>query len=105
MASLLFVVFCFSTGSPFPTQEHEVVLFSALLMLSFVTLFLEHFFTTPTDVLASTIAILLLLAPLHSQLNRLGNWYWLFFGYNLVLLSIALAALLLVDEQKSSLAL
>lgn len=78
------------------------MLFSALLMLSFVTLFLEHFFTTPTDVLASTIAILLLIAPLQSQLSKFGHWYWFFGGYNILLLVTSLIALLLLDENKSS---
>jgi hypothetical protein len=71
-------------------------------MLSFVTLFLEHFFTKPTDVLASTISILLLLSPLHSQLSKLGIWYEIFYVYNVILLLAALFALLLVDEEKSS---
>jgi hypothetical protein len=71
-------------------------------MLSFIVLFLEHFFTTPTDVLASTIAILLLLAPMQSQLIKFGIWYWIFFTYNLLLLFASLAALLLLDANKSS---
>ena len=71
-------------------------------MLSFVTLFLEHFFTTPTDVIASTIAILLLLAPLQSHLDKMGRWYWLFFSYNLLLLATSLIALLLLDQNKST---
>jgi uncharacterized protein len=101
-AILLLVIFFVTTGRVFPTSEQSVVLFSALLMLSFVVLFLEHFFTTPTDVLASTIAILLLLAPLHSQLSKLGRWYWIFFAYNLLLLMTSLVALLLLDNNKSS---
>jgi uncharacterized protein len=71
-------------------------------MLSFVTLFLEHYFTRPTDVLASTIAILLLIAPLAHHLSKFGIWYWLFFAYNAALLIASLIALLLVDENKSS---
>lgn len=102
---LLLVIFFITTGRVFPSSEQSVVLFSALLMLSFVTLFLEHFFTTPTDVLASTIAILLLLAPLQAQLSKLGRWYWIFFGYNLLLLVTSLIALLLLDDNKSSVAM
>lgn len=104
-SALLFVIFYINTGRAFPSSEQSVVLFAALLMLSFVTLFLEHFFTTPTDVLASTIAILLLIAPLQSQLSNLGLWYWIFFGYNLFLLLTSLTALLLLDDDKSSAAL
>lgn len=104
-SALLFLIFYISTGRAFPSSEQSVVLFAALLMLSFVTLFLEHFFTRPTDVLASTIAILLLMAPLQSQLSNLGLWYWIFFGYNLLLLLTSLTALLLLDDDKSSAAL
>ena len=50
--ALLLLVFYVTTGHAFPSSEQSIVLFSALLMLSFVTLFLEYFFTTPTDVLA-----------------------------------------------------
>lgn len=99
---LLLVVFFVTTGRVFPSSEQSVVLFSALLMLSFVTLFLEHFFTRPTDVLASTIAILLLLAPLQSQLSKFGRWYWIFCSYNILLLVTSLVALLLLDDDKSS---
>jgi hypothetical protein len=99
---LLLIVFFVTTGHFFPSSEQSVVLFSALLMLSFVTLFLEHFFTRPTDVLASTIAILLLLAPLQSELSKFGCWYWIFFCYNILLLVTSLIALLLLDEDKSS---
>ena len=99
---LLLVVFFVTTGRIFPSSEQSVVIFSALLMISFVTLFLEHFFTRPTDVLASTIAILLTLAPLQSQLSKFGKWYGIFFSYNILLLTTALVALLLVDDNKSS---
>ena len=98
---LLLVVFFATTGKALPSAEHSVVMFSALLMLSFVTLFLEHYFTRPTDVLASTIAILLLLAPLKAALANLGKWYWIFLGYNALLLVTSLIALLLVDASKT----
>jgi len=102
---LLMVIFLATTGSVFPSSEQSVVLFSSLIMLSFVTLFLEHFFTTPTDVLASTISILLLLAPMQVQLSKFGQWYWIFMGYNILLLVTSLVALLLLDGNKSSAAL
>lgn len=99
---LLFVVFKLSIGDWIPEPSYLVVIFVALIMLSFVTLFLEHFFTTPTDVLASTISILLLLSPLHNQLSKLGIWYKIFFGYNLLLLLTSLIALLFLDISKAS---
>jgi uncharacterized protein len=100
-ACLLLLVFKLATGSPFPTSDPSIVLFSALLMLSFVSSFIEEFFTVPSDVVASTVSILLLIAPLHTQLSRFGAWYWIFFAYNLLLLLCALAALLLLDSEIS----
>ncbi|MGP8270104.1 MAG: ATP-binding protein [Terracidiphilus sp.] len=99
--ALLLLVFELTTGRAFPTSDQSIVLFSALLMMSFVTSFIEEFFTVPSDVLSSNIAILLLIAPLHSQLSRFGVWYWRFFFYNLLLLLCSLAALLLLSSEKS----
>ena len=104
-SSLLLLVFYITTGNALPSSEHSIILFSALIMISFVTLFLEHFFTSPTDVAASTIAILLLLAPMQTQLKSFGQWYWIFFGYNILLLFTSIVALLLIDSNKSSMTL
>ena len=98
---LLLIVFFSTTGLFFPTDGPHVVIFAALLMIAFVTLFLEYFFTTPTDVLASTIAILLLLSPLGKTLSNFGVWYWIFYSYNCLLLLCSLAALLLLDSNRS----
>lgn len=78
-----------------------IVLVSALIMLSFTTLLAEHFFTRPTDVVASSVSILLLLSPLHSELKDMGLWYWLFWGYSASLLVISLVSLLLLSPEKS----
>jgi hypothetical protein len=99
--ALLGIVFKLTTGNPLPTSDQSIVIFTALLMMSFVTSFIEEFFTIPSDVLSSNISILLLIAPLHSQLTRLGVWYWRFFFYNLFLLFCSLAALLLLSSEKS----
>src|SRR6266571_5097890 len=89
--ALLVLIFYLTKGSGFLSNDQ-----------SFVTLFLEHFFTTPTDVLASTIAILLLISPLRDQLSRFGKWYWIFFEYNVLLLLTSLVTLLLADQNRPS---
>lgn len=99
---LVFLVFKISTGKWTPTSDAFVVIFAALVMLSFVTLLLEHFFTKPTDVLASTISILLLLSPLRGQLSKLGIWYEIFYGYNVILLLAALVAFFLLTRRERS---
>ena len=100
--ALLFVVFKIATGNFTPQSDTFVIIFSSLIMLSFVTLFLEHFYTKPTDVLASTISILLLLSPLRNELSRLGIWFEVFYIYNGLLLISALIALLLLEATKPS---
>lgn len=99
---LLCVVFYLNQGRVFPKSEPSVVIFSGLLTLSLVIFFLEHYFTSPTDVVASSMSLLLLLAPMHNSLARFGVWYWLFFFYNLTLLLTSLGALLLFDESITS---
>lgn len=85
--------------------DKGIVILSCLIMLSFTTLLAEHFFTRPTDVVASSVSILLLIAPMHSALSKAGNWYWLFFGYNSVILIVSLLSLLLLNSDKSEAAL
>jgi len=101
--SVVFLVVIVFTSNHFSSLDYvaKIILFSALLMLSFTTFLLEHFFTTPSDVLASSIAIILLLAPLKMELNEFGIWYWIYFIYVFLMLFIALFALLLLDGSQS----
>ncbi|MFH5830990.1 ATP-binding protein [Halalkalibaculum sp. DA384] len=98
---LIFIIVSFNTSLP-ENQSAKIVLISTLVMLSLVTFFLEHFFTKPTDVLASTISIILLLAPLNDQLNNLGIWYDFFLIYNILLFCTSLMALFLLTKNESS---
>ena len=99
---LLSIVYAVTNKKLNTLGDVYVVLFSSLIMLSFITLFLEHFFTKPTNVLASTIAILLLLSPLRSELSNFGAWFNLFYSYNSLLLMTSILALLFLDGAKSS---
>jgi uncharacterized protein len=100
--ALISLVFSMTIGSPVPSDVPHVLMYTALLMISFVTLFLEHFFTTPTDVLASTISILLLMSPLTRELSRFGPLFWAFFAYNLLLAITSLSALMLLNNEDSA---
>jgi hypothetical protein len=102
MALLSVVFFLIKEQLPTLPTDISVVIFSSLIMLSFASLFIEHFFTAPSDVLANTISILLVLAPIQDKLSNMGNWYWIFFVYNLFFALISLVALLLLDKNKSS---
>ncbi|MDG0970175.1 MAG: hypothetical protein P8O06_10080, partial [Porticoccaceae bacterium] len=100
LAILLVGYFTFKTPIDILSNK-GIVIISALIMLSFTTLLAEHFFTRPTDVVASAVSILLLLSPIHSELKDMGLWYWIFWGYSAVLLIASLLALLLLNPEKS----
>jgi hypothetical protein len=89
-------------GKIIPTESSTIVIYSSLVMLCFIVLFVEHFFSKPTDVLASSISILLLLSPIKSELLTMGVWYDAFFIYNLLLVILSLVALLLLDSEKAA---
>ncbi|MCG8089744.1 MAG: hypothetical protein JAY62_08350 [Candidatus Thiodiazotropha endolucinida] len=78
-----------------------IVIISALIMLSFTTLLAEHFFTRPTDVVASSVSILLLLSPIHSELKDMELWYWIFWGYSSAMLVTSLLSFFLLSPEKS----
>ncbi|MDE0401420.1 MAG: DUF87 domain-containing protein [Candidatus Poribacteria bacterium] len=104
MATLaaLFLVFLFWTGEPLPDTFWTTIIFTSLVMMSFATLFLEHWFTKPTDVLAASTSILLVLSPLADELTTFGIWYTVFFAYNLAMALTSLMSLILLDGEQSS---
>lgn len=82
--------------------NRAIVVLSALVTLSFVTLLVEHYFTRPTDVIASTLSVLLLLSPIHPLLAETGRWYWVLWIYNAVFLVFSLLSLLLLNQNRSA---
>ncbi len=98
---LLGVIFFSWTGSILPDNNTGIVIFSSLIMLSFIVLFLEHYFTTPTDIILSTVSILLLLSPIKDKLSDFGVWYNIFYFYNIGILILSLATLILLNKNKS----
>jgi len=71
-------------------------------MLAFVTLFIEHFFTEPADVLANTLSLLLLLVPLKNKLTKLGIWYDVILYYSFVMFLFAFFSLYLLNSDKTA---
>jgi hypothetical protein len=100
LAVLLTVIYWFFKGTIFPEDTIGVVIYTALLMLSFNTLILEHYFTKPTDVLAASIAVLLLITPIRHELNNLGNWFTVLFCFSFSLAVISVISLAFFDPQK-----
>lgn len=82
--------------------EHDVgiVLYGSLFMLSFTNLLLEHFFARPTDVLAASVSILLLIVPSAELLSPWGNWYYALVAYECAALALSTAALFLLTEHQ-----
>ena len=95
LAVWLTAIYFYYNGTIFPQDTIGIVIYSSLLLLSFNTLILEHYFTKPTDVLACSIAILLLISPLKKELINLGGWYDFIFFFTLShgVLSVASLAL------------
>jgi hypothetical protein len=97
LALILIAIFFFWIGSPFPSSIDGLIIFSALLMLSFNTLILEHYFTKPTDVLASSIAILLTITPLKNSLTSLGVWYSIYWFYVIIIGTLSVISIILFE--------
>lgn len=77
-----------------------VIIFSAITMMAFSILMLEHYFTRPTDVIATSIAVILLMAPVYREMEALGLWYWVIVGYAAGMLLLSVVALLLLDANR-----
>lgn len=101
LIAIVLVIFAIGWGQMIPDKPVDVVIFSCLVMISFVTLFTEHFFTKPTDVIASTISILLLLGPISADLVLLGKWYSILIYYNFFMLISAIIGLYLLKPDSS----
>jgi hypothetical protein len=69
------------TGHFFPNDSQMLEIYSCILLLAFSILFIEHYFSKPTDVLATSISVLLLITPIRSDFSSIAFWFWLFFGY------------------------
>lgn len=74
-----------------------VIVSSAFVLLSFSALLLEHWFTKPTDALASSISGILLIGPSHIALNEMGVWYPVLLGY-LILIAISASVSIILYE-------
>ena len=100
LAVILSSIYWFFKGSVFPKDTIGLVIFSSLLMLSFNTLVVEHYFTKPTDVLACSVSVLLLITPLRNELSNLGPWYSALFFYSMSLGVLSIASLALFSPDK-----
>ena len=104
LGALVGALFIFPPTNPrLNSEEMSAILVSAMLLVSFSALLLEHFFTRPMDVIAAGVSILLLLIPSRTLLAPWGMWYWIFGGYESIAVLLAtLALLLLTDRQATS---
>lgn len=100
LAVLLTAIYWYFKGTFFPKDTIGIVIYSSLLMLSFNTLILEHYFTKPTDVLSSSIAVLLIITPIKKDLLTLGVWYDLLFFFSLSVGILSVGSLALFAPNK-----
>lgn len=101
LAIILMAIYFFWKGSIFPDDTIGILVFSALLMLFFNSLILEHYFTKPTDVLAAAIAILLTITPIKKNLSSLGFWYDIYWFYVLSIGLLSVGSIVLFDPAGS----
>ena len=89
------------TNPEIQSEEVTAILVSAMVLVSFYALLLEHFFTRPTDVIAAGVSILLLLIPSRALLAPWGVWYWVFGAYEGIAVLLATVSLLLLTEKQA----
>ena len=95
---LLATTFVFAGTATSRVPGGNAIIFSALFLMSASVLLFEPFFTRPTDVIAASVSILLLLVPSARMLESWGIWYWVMIAYELASLIAAVLALLLLTE-------
>ena len=100
LSILLLGIFYFFKGKLLPSDNIGIIIFTSLLMLSFSTLLVEHLFTKPSDTIASSISILLLILPLKESMLRFGSLYNILIIYNFAIILNAIISLYLVDKNK-----
>lgn len=98
--STLSSIYFYFNGFNLPEYSSGVLIFTSLAMLCFNALILEHFFTKPTDVLASAISIILSLSTLSEELYVLGFWYKFLIWYAVILVIASLVSMFLFNPNK-----
>jgi len=83
----------------FSGEIYQIILLTLVLTLAVLVLFVEHFFTKPSDVLTSSIAILLMLSPLSGELRELGWLYQASIYYALLMAVLAFTSLFFYNDQ------
>jgi uncharacterized protein len=107
--ALLLILFALLAGigftvglNPSPTNSTaSAVIFTGLVMASFVALLMEHWFTKPTDAIATAIAILLVIVPSWNSLAEMGAVLIGLAGYTAGILVLASVAILLMSGEPS----
>ena len=96
---LLFVCFGLASGRVFPDDTPRVVILTSLVTMTFIAFFVEHYFETPSTVMATAVSAVLLLVSARTGLSELGLLLWVFVGWCLVLIALSSAALMLLPQK------
>ncbi len=90
-----------STGTLLPTTEtKDMWFYSGLFMVLFSTLFIEPYYSSPKNVIANIVPILLVMLAIHQEFPDKTQWV-IIVALLIVLLVIAITAMSLVDDNKS----
>lgn len=99
--SLVAGVFLFTTSKSFHADNVRIVVYSSICMIVLIVLFLEHFFSRPSDILAASVSVMLLILPVRPDLSRFGAVYDLFLLYTVIMAILALTSLVLLTDRES----
>ena len=94
--ALVFICFGLATGEVFPEATPSVVVLTSLVTMTFIAFFVEHYFETPSTVMATAVSAVLLLVSARQDLSELGVILWILVIWCLVLLGLASVALIVL---------
>ena len=101
LAFLIIIFFKLISDGLFIPDSIKILLFSSSIMLVFFPLILEHYYTKPTDILATSLSILLTVGPLRQELSeKMGLWYWLYVGWIFLLCLTSILIVFLLDANE-----
>lgn len=82
-------------------ELRQAIIVSAMILLAFAVLLLEHWFTKPTDAIAAAISAALVIAPSRGLLANFGVWYYIYAGFLALIIITASLSILLFQPNES----
>lgn len=98
---IFFFSFYLHSGSLFPSADiKDLWFYSGLFMVLFSILFIEPYYTSPKNVIANTVPLLLVFLSIKSSFVNQSFWFWAIIIITNILLA-SIVSLVLEDKNKS----